>query len=140
MTLAMPGPKIGGFSSSERVRVPSVIDKFAATLNTVFNGTAGSISPAAYKLGYDYNLSKAMDGVYDNALRYRKRNPLEFLDGFIAQITPGIVSNIMTGGQQGLLPGILTKDVKKNRLLDYFDALDHNTDTLQGVFGPLQAP
>jgi len=140
MTLAMPGPKIGGFSSSERVRVPSVIDKFAATLNTVFNGTAGSISPAAYKLGYDYNLSKAMDGVYDNALRYRKRNPLEFLDGFIAQITPGIVNNIMTGGQQGLLPGILTKDVKKKRLLDYFDAIDHDTDTLQGVLGPLQAP
>ena len=140
MTLAMPGPRIEGFSSSERRRVPSVVDEFAATLKTVFDGTAGPISPAAYKLGYDYNLNEAMDGVYDNALRYRKGNPLEFLDGFIAQITPGVVNNIMTGGQQGLIPGILTKDDQKRRLLDYLNVLDHDTGTLQEVFGPLQAP
>jgi hypothetical protein len=78
--------------------------------------------------------------VFDNAIRYGKRNPLEFLDGFIAQITPGIVNNIMTGGQQGLIPGILTKDDQKRRLLDYLDVLDHDTGTLREVFGPLQAP
>jgi len=69
-----------------------------------------------------------------------KKNPFEFLDGFIAQITPGIVNNIMTGGQQGLIPGILTKDDQKRRLLDYLDVIDHDTRTLREVFGPIQAP
>ncbi len=69
-----------------------------------------------------------------------KKNPFDFLNGYIAQITPGVVNNIMTGGQQGIMPGILTKDDQKNRLLDYLDVITHDPDTLRNVFGPLQAP
>lgn len=67
-------------------------------------------------------------------------DPKEFLYGYISQVTPGVVSNIMTGGQENLLPGVLTKDDQKNRLSDYFDVITHEGDALRGILGPILAP
>lgn len=67
-------------------------------------------------------------------------DPKEFLYSYISQITPGVVSNIMTGGQKGLLPGVLTEDDLKNRFSDYIDVITHDPETLQEIMRPILAP
>jgi len=71
-------------------------------------------------------------------------NPLSFLENFIqqspdiAQLAPRMVRNVYTGYEGK--PHVITHEDKLKMMMDYRDVLDHNSRTLRGVFGPLQAP
>jgi len=71
-------------------------------------------------------------------------NPLSFLENFIqrspdiAQLAPRMVRNVYTGYEGK--PYVITPEDKLKMMMDYRDTLDHDSHTLRGVFGPLQAP
>lgn len=71
-------------------------------------------------------------------------NPLIFLKNFIqqspdiAQLAPRMVRNVYTGYEGK--PYVITPEDKLKMMMDYRDALDHDSQTLRGVFGPIQAP
>lgn len=56
----------------------------------------------------------------------------------IAQLAPRMVRNVYTGYEGK--PYVITPEDKLKMMMDYRDALDHDSQTLRGVFGPLQAP
>ena len=56
----------------------------------------------------------------------------------LAQLAPRMVRNVYTGYEGE--PYVITPEDKLNMMMDYRDVLDHDKDTLRGVFGPLQAP
>lgn len=56
----------------------------------------------------------------------------------LAQIAPRMVRNVYTGYQGE--PYVITPEDKLNMMMDYRDVLEHDKNTLRGVFGPLQAP
>jgi hypothetical protein len=62
----------------------------------------------------------------------------EYLETYLAQITPRVVRNVYAGYEGR--PHILTPGDRLNMMMDYRDVLEHDAKTLRDVFGPLQAP
>lgn len=115
------------------------MEEFSAALESVNSGT--TFHPGVQRQKTNMILSDIMDATDSNLEELSKIRRYKFLDDYLlSQITPGVVSNIMTGGQENLLPGVLTKDDQKNRLSDYFDVITHEGDTLRGILGPILAP
>ena len=56
----------------------------------------------------------------------------------IAQLAPRMVRNVYTGYEGK--PHVITPEDKLKMMMDYRDVLDHDSQTLRDVFGPLQAP
>ena len=116
-------------------RPPTAMEEFSAALESVNGGT--TFHPGVLRQKTNMILSDIMDAA-DSNLEDRRYKFLN--DYLLSQVTPGVVSNIMTGGQENLLPGVLTKDDQKNRLSDYFNVITHEGDTLRGILGPVLAP
>ena len=120
-------------------RPPTAIEEFSAALESVNGGT--TLHPEVQRQKTNMILSDIMDTADSNLEDLSKIRRYKFLDDYLlSQVTPGVVSNIMTGGQEGLLPGVLTRDELKNRYLDYTDAIMHDTETLKEIMRPILAP